>query len=154
MSDQIVEIEHRYDKECVTYHTQKALRDDDPEKHTCWIDFKDIPAPGIPGPIYVYYQLDNFYQNHRRYVKSRDNQQLNGQYKDSDALSSACDPIVQVKDLWENQKINLNKEKMDPMDPAIPCGLVAKSYFNDTFELYLVEPGENGDEKQTLQSIQ
>ena len=61
MSDQIVEIEHRYDKECVTYHTQKALRDDDPEKHTCWIDFKDIPAPGIPGPIYVYYQLDNFY---------------------------------------------------------------------------------------------
>jgi len=23
----------------------------------------------MKGPVYVYYQLDNFYQNHRRYVK-------------------------------------------------------------------------------------
>ena len=27
----------------------------------------------IEAPIYVYYQLENFYQNHRRYVKSRSN---------------------------------------------------------------------------------
>jgi hypothetical protein len=26
----------------------------------------------MKGPVFVYYQLDNFYQNHRRYVKSRD----------------------------------------------------------------------------------
>jgi hypothetical protein len=25
---------------------------------------------------------------------------------------------------------------MSPEDPAIPCGLVAKSYFNDTFSLH------------------
>lgn len=25
---------------------------------------------------------------------------------------------------------------MNDADPAIPCGLVAKSFFNDTFELY------------------
>lgn len=31
---------------------------------------------------------------------------------------------------------------MDDKDPAIPCGLVAKSFFNDTFEFYRV--GENG----------
>jgi hypothetical protein len=29
-------------------------------------------------PIYVYYQLKNFYQNHRRYVKSRSDDQLRG----------------------------------------------------------------------------
>lgn len=111
MSDQIVEIEQRYDKDCVAYkETEKDKIEElkrkdpnDPEVRTCWVDFKDIPEAGIPGPIYVYYQLDNFYQNHRRYVKSRDNLQLNGQYKTVKELSSACDPIVQVKDLWENQ---------------------------------------------------
>lgn len=36
-----------------------------------------IDAP-ITGPVYVYYQLENFYQNHRRYVKSRSNEQLLG----------------------------------------------------------------------------
>lgn len=25
---------------------------------------------------------------------------------------------------------------MDPDAPATPCGLIAKSWFNDTFELY------------------
>ncbi|KAF3850336.1 hypothetical protein F7725_020055 [Dissostichus mawsoni] len=31
--------------------------------------------------VYVYYGLSNFYQNHRRYVKSRDDSQLNGDPK-------------------------------------------------------------------------
>jgi hypothetical protein len=30
----------------------------------------------IVAPVFVYYQLDNFYQNHRRYVKSRSFKQL------------------------------------------------------------------------------
>lgn len=90
----------------------------------------------IEKPVYVYYQLDNFYQNHRRYVKSRDNEQLYGKYKRWEELSS-CDPIIQVKHLWPNQKTNLNGNIMNDEDPAIPCGLVAKSVFNDTFELWL-----------------
>lgn len=28
--------------------------------------------------VFMYYGLSNFYQNHRRYVKSRDDSQLNG----------------------------------------------------------------------------
>lgn len=31
------------------------------------------------GPIYVYYELENYYQNHRRYVSSRDPYQLEGE---------------------------------------------------------------------------
>lgn len=31
------------------------------------------------GPFYVYYQVENFYQNHRRYVKSRSADQLMGE---------------------------------------------------------------------------
>ena len=78
--------------------------------------------------------MDNFYQNHRRYVKSRDSSQLNGNYIKPDKLSD-CDPIVYVGDLWDYQKENLNGNLLKDTDPAIPCGLVAKSVFNDTFVL-------------------
>ena len=39
--------------------------------------------------------------------------------------------------MWENQKFNLNKPAVKLADdlPAIPCGLVAKSLFNDTYIL-------------------
>ena len=30
------------------------------------------------GEVFMYYGLDNFYQNHRAYVKSRDDKQLKG----------------------------------------------------------------------------
>jgi hypothetical protein len=46
--------------------------------------------------IFLYYQLDNFYQNHRRYVKSRSNTQLNGGDKKlmtADEVKSDCDPV-------------------------------------------------------------
>jgi len=55
----------------------------------------------IRGPIYIYYQIDNYYQNHRRYVRSRDEEQLAGNYKDVEDLGN-CDPIIKVADLWEN----------------------------------------------------
>ena len=57
----------------------------------------------VSGPVYVYYQIDNMYQNHRSYVKSRSNLQHLGKYFDVAELSD-CDPVIQVKDLWEHQK--------------------------------------------------
>lgn len=84
--------------------------------------------------MYVYYELDNFYQNHRTYVKSRSNDQLGGKYiKDVEGLIN-CDPVTTVGDLYEFQRFNLNGVALtDLTAPAIPCGLIAKSYFTDTF---------------------
>lgn len=67
--------------------------------------------------VYVYYGLSNFYQNHRRYVKSRDDYQLLGNVK---AIpSSDCAPFDR-----------------DPKGLAYaPCGAIANSMFNDTFDL-------------------
>lgn len=54
----------------------------------------------IKAPVYVYYQLDNFYQNHRRYVKSRSFNQLKGDYLPVSSLSD-CDPIKKNSDLGD-----------------------------------------------------
>ena len=87
----------------------------------------------IQAPIYVYYQLDNFYQNHRRYVKSRSNEQLMGNNLSVDQLDD-CDPIKRNKDLGREFAYD-GVTALEPDDPAFPCGLVAKSFFNDTFSL-------------------
>jgi hypothetical protein len=97
--------------------------------------------------VYVYYQLDNFYQNHRRYVKSRDSAQLNGKYKAVSELNN-CDPIITVGDLWEKQKISVSGKALKADAPAIPCGLVAKSVFNDTYTLKLKTSPDAKDGKK------
>lgn len=84
--------------------------------------------------MYVYYELDNFYQNHRTYVKSRSNDQLGGKYMKDVAELINCEPIIKVGDLYEFQRFNLNGVALTDLEaPAIPCGLIAKSYFTDKF---------------------
>lgn len=70
------------------------------------------------GDVYMYYGLSNYYQNHRRYVKSRDDDQLLGRLTSSP--SSDCDPFAHD----------------DQGQPIAPCGAIANSLFNDTFELH------------------
>jgi len=78
------------------------------------------------GDIYFYYGLDNFYQNHRRYVRSRDDAQLHG--KLSDKVSPNCAAPFD-KGLVGNSTHNETR-------PIVPCGAVANSMFTDVFTLY------------------
>lgn len=85
--------------------------------NVCRLQF-NIPD-AIGPPVLLYYQLTNFYQNHRRYVKSFDQDQLSGQFRDNSSISkSDCDPL----------RIDPDTNK-----PYYPCGLIANSLFNDTF---------------------
>jgi hypothetical protein len=115
-SNSVVEIVHRYDLDCVPTLTTKAER----------ISFIQNPAldknctvtltvpKKMKHPVYVYYELTNFYQNHRRYVKSRNDQQLRG-----DKVSSldSCKPLATTAN----------------GSAIVPCGLIAWSLFNDSY---------------------
>ena len=57
------------------------------EKH-CSITIEIRLKEDFKGPIYVYYELENFYQNHRRYVASRDNLQLGGELTSKSEMES------------------------------------------------------------------
>ena len=83
---------------------------------TCNLQFQ-IPDT-LNAPVLLYYQLTNFYQNHRRYVQSYDQDQLKGAFQSNSTVnSSECDPL-----------------KTDANGKAYyPCGLIANSLFNDTF---------------------
>ncbi|KAL8800114.1 MAG: hypothetical protein Q9200_007347 [Gallowayella weberi] len=84
----------------------------------CSIQFT-IPHELDP-PVFLYYRLTNFYQNHRRYVKSLDTNQLKGDAVPSSTIASSnCDP--------------LRNDGSTPKKPYYPCGLIANSLFNDSF---------------------
>ncbi|MBA0865678.1 hypothetical protein Goshw_014405 [Gossypium schwendimanii] len=100
-SRDVVEIIDRYETACVP----DGYKNDKVKKR-------------MKKPIYVYYQLDNFYQNHRRYVKSRSDSQLKENSSWDDV--SSCKP-----------------EDMSNDQPIVPCGLIAWSLFNDTYSFSL-----------------
>jgi len=80
----------------------------------------------VTGPLYVYYQLRNVYQNHRRYVNSKSIQQnLGNNLKKSD-VELECSPLVTLN--YEN-----DDDTNGPVGEQLlnPCGLIANSMFND-----------------------
>lgn len=78
----------------------------------CIIDFT-VPET-MTGPIFMYYRMTNFYQNHRQYIKNYDSSQLDGNIVDSSTLNTNCGPLA------------FNQESI----PYYPCGLIANSMFN------------------------
>ena len=88
---------------------------------------------------FAYYRLTDYYQNHRRYVKSRDDVQLlaasNERLREP---SSDCSPY-----------------DFDNQIPIAPCGAIANSLFNDTFFVYdcITDDCSLGDNLPTLWNL-
>lgn len=86
----------------------------------CLIQF-NLPV-NLKPPVFMYYRLTNFYQNHRRYVKSFDANQLKGEAVSAATLKAgSCKPMDVVGD-----KI------------IYPCGLIANSLFNGNFYSFII----------------
>jgi len=76
--------------------------------------------------------LNNYFQNHRVYLESRDDEQLYGKYKNLDELQS-CTPITTNKNVRANLT-NFNGTILNENDPATPCGLIAQTFFTGLFK--------------------
>lgn len=123
-------------RESVTITYDDVVVPGDPQK--CILQF-EIPEDMGP-PVLFYYQLTNFYQNHRRYVKSFYDKQLKGEVFDSSTVEdSDCDPL----------------RLTDSGIPYYPCGLIANSLFNDTFSnpvLLNVQDGSSDNETYVMKN--
>jgi len=122
-SDKVVEVDLLYDSESVSAC---------PVGNTCNVTL--VVPQTLTKPVYFYYRLENYYQNHRRYVKSRNDNQLRGALPasldkyDADTLSD-CDPYI-----YPEQPDGKTPGGYDQL--YWPCGLIARSVFNDTFTLW------------------
>lgn len=98
-------------------NTSNDTVSDASDKKQCIVQF-NVPAD-LDASVFLYYKLTNFYQNHRRYVKSLNSDQLKGKFvSNKDLDNSDCKPLG-TRD-----------------GKAIyPCGLIANSLFNGVSSL-------------------
>ncbi|KAJ5603557.1 hypothetical protein N7537_006513 [Penicillium hordei] len=112
---------------------RKSVNESDSGAVTCTLLF-EVPNE-LPAPVFMYYRLTNFYQNHRRYVQSLDLNQLKGDAVSYNTIKGGtCDPLA----------VNTTAEKV-----YYPCGLIANSFFNDTIgRPQILDPNASENEKQ------
>ncbi|RIB05320.1 CDC50/LEM3 family [Gigaspora rosea] len=94
----------------------------------CHLQFR-VPSELKP-PLFIYYRLTNFYQNHRSYVKSFNANQLKGVAVPADQLKTSCGPMAVNND--------------NPPKIIYPCGLIANSIFNDTISNLTFQQNADG----------
>lgn len=126
MSSKIRDFELRYDNQevCeIAYNSTSHKK--------CEVNFTLYEQ--MDPPIYVYYGMKNFYQNHRKFINSKSTSQLEGKLLNASDLEDECDPIITVKDLGIDTTIG--GFILPPDAPANPCGLMPRSFFNDSYSL-------------------
>lgn len=129
-SQGIVELVKQYDGDGTENELQDCKIEVANAGSKCEIEFT-IPE-NMTTPIYVYYEIDNFYQNHKKYFGSRDNDQLRG--LSSGLESSSCPPLHKLKDKSTDKDVLLN-----------PCGFVANTFFNDVITLNSVMDSDDNN---------
>ncbi|DBB12141.1 hypothetical protein WJX82_010754 [Trebouxia sp. C0006] len=93
----------------------------------------------MKAPVYVYYELQSFYQNHKRYVRSLVSAQLGGKNKAPNTLGT-CAPQQYVNDM-ENAVDPSTNVALNNSAAVDPCGLMPYSYFNDSYAMSQQQPG-------------
>lgn len=103
--------------------TTDETQDFEDERLVCQVQF-EVPET-MKAPIYFFYRLKRFHANHRRYVKSFSEDQIEGKPASVNTIKNTvgqnCEPL----------SVNSEGKRI------YPCGLIANSMFNDTFDTTL-----------------
>jgi hypothetical protein len=91
-------------------------------------------------PIWAYFELDDYHQNHRRHLKSRSNTQLSN-------FEGQGPPSISESDIVECQPWVTTGDRVN-----YPCGVVAKNVFNDTYRLYVKGPEDASSKELAVDS--
>jgi hypothetical protein len=115
-----------YSDACCIANCSSRVPHERVDRNPCDVQI-NVPKRMEP-PVYMYYKLTDYYQNHRRYVRSRDDKQLKGVSVPAETLreTSSCRYHVLADPAGGNGDNNI----------ISPCGLVAASVFNDSFKLF------------------
>ena len=126
-SDKILDFSYNYtgcqSLENPQFTCAEAIRQNISSPCTCRLYFQINQS--FVRPAFFYYALTNYYQNHRRYSRSRDDTQLFGYSSSGKRLRKNCWPYHKRYD-------NITRKEL----PIAPCGAIANSLFNDTFRLF------------------
>ena len=86
------------------------------------------------APIFIYYEIHNFYINHKEFVRSRSYPQLRGEeHVNKLNNSDICEGGQYIYQIFNNDTSKYKTFSNYPLngkDFANPCGLIAKSFFN------------------------
>eukprot|EP00826_Nyctotherus_ovalis_P050249 TRINITY_DN6141_c0_g1_i24.p1 TRINITY_DN6141_c0_g1~~TRINITY_DN6141_c0_g1_i24.p1 ORF type:complete len:264 (-),score=50.56 TRINITY_DN6141_c0_g1_i24:99-890(-) len=122
MSGDIVEVKKRYDDICGGAKSCSVKVD---------VDEK------MDKTVHIYYELHNFHQNHRIYMKSLNREQLEGKSISESTADSDCDPAIFIRHFSSLETVSnmIASNLLRADDVAYPCGLIAKSFFNDRYAI-------------------
>eukprot|EP00924_Labyrinthula_sp_SR-Ha-C_P013861 augustus_masked-scaffold_5-processed-gene-15.54-mRNA-1 protein AED:1.00 eAED:1.00 QI:0/-1/0/0/-1/1/1/0/469 len=102
------------------------------DNQPCFLQFEVQENIPLSQELFLYYELTNVYQNHRRYMESRSISQLDGSLN---TLNEGLSAVVQ--DLEDSCDVEESLVSFEENEERIyfPCGLIPQSYFNDGVQL-------------------
>ena len=77
----------------------------------------------IENPL-IFFEINNFYANHRNFVRSRSYAQLRGKELDEGGANSACEGAATMEEIGADE--SWGGSSLADSAVASPCGLIAK----------------------------
>lgn len=98
--------------------------------HVCYVNM--TVKEDIESEAFVFYEIGNYFQNHRRFVTSWIPSQFVDEF-DGTGSVEPCSPVINITSRFCRGNVCDGEERQ--REPY-PCGLIANSMFNDIFWLH------------------